>query len=418
MGDPRSPLNFRAGPPRASRVLVLGLAAFAPDRERTVVRGGGVAVIAVAAGDRVEVVNTEGGQRAELAGFTPEGRADPGLLDTAPDAPAAGLRALLAADEPSLRDVRRRLAAQGVELADAAAVTLFGAASPAGDSASFTVARDGLLVIAAPGAPMAPEAQDTLTPLTLWVTRAAPWAKSGRPLPPPLADPLDEVRVASATARAYRVKAGDYIQIIDVDGRQCTDFQCFDARKLDRGIAHPVDVTTTRTLQGRDYAMPGLHGKFFDQEMVPLVEVVQDTCGRHDAFAMACAAKYYDDIGYPGHVNCSENFNAALAPHGVEARPGWMAVNYFFNTRIDHLGVMYIDEPWSRPGDYVLMRALTDLVCVSSACPDDTTPANDEGGQHPERVLASFVFGVTQCQPAYGFASMILTAIDLPFGAS
>ena len=376
MGDPRSPLNFRAGPPRASRVLVPGLAAFAPDRERTVVRGGGVAVIAVAAGDRVEVVNTEGGQRAELAGFTPEGRADPGLLDTAPDAPAAGLRALLAADEPSLRDVRRRLAAQGVELADAAAVTLFGAASPAGDSASFTVARDGLLVIAAPGAPMAPEAQDTLTPLTLWVTRAAPWAKSGRPLPPPLADPLDEVRVASATARAYRVKAGDYIQIIDVDGRQCTDFQCFDARKLDRGIAHPVDVTTTRTLQGRDYAMPGLHGKFFDQEMVPLVEVVQDTCGRHDAFAMACAAKYYDDIGYPGHVNCSENFNAALAPHGVEARPGWMAVNYFFNTRIDHLGVMYIDEPWSRPGDYVLMRALTDLVCVSSACPDDTTPAN------------------------------------------
>ena len=34
------------------------------------------------------------------------------------------------------------------------------------------------------------------------------------------------------------------------------------------------------------------------------------------------------------------------------------------------------DEPWSRPGDYVLMRALTDLVCASSACPDDIDPAN------------------------------------------
>ena len=28
-----------------------------------------------------------------------------------------------------------------------------------------------------------------------------------------------------------------------------------------------------------------------------------------------------------------------------------------------------MDEPWSRPGDYVLLRAMTDLVCASSACP-------------------------------------------------
>jgi aminomethyltransferase len=106
---------------------------------------------------------------------------------------------------------------------------------------------------------------------------------------------------------------------------------------------------------------------------VPLVEVVQDTVGRHDAFAMACASKYYDDIGYPGHVNCSDNFNAALKDRGVTARPGWMAVNMFFNTNIDAHGVLISDEPWSRPGDYVLLRALTDIVCVNSACPDDTT---------------------------------------------
>jgi aminomethyltransferase len=53
-----------------------------------------------------------------------------------------------------------------------------------------------------------------------------------------------------------------------------------------------------------------------------------------------------------------------------------MAINFFFNTGIDDHGVMYGDEPWSRPGDYVLLRALTDIVCVSSACPDDTSAAN------------------------------------------
>ena len=35
-----------------------------------------------------------------------------------------------------------------------------------------------------------------------------------------------------------------------------------------------------------------------------------------------------------------------------------------------------MDEPWSRPGDYVLLRAMSDLVCASSACPDDIDPAN------------------------------------------
>ncbi|OZA03950.1 MAG: aminomethyltransferase, partial [Rhodobacterales bacterium 17-64-5] len=166
------------------------------------------------------------------------------------------------------------------------------------------------------------------------------------------------------------------MQIIDVDGRQCTDFQCFSARKLDRGIQAPLDVTTSRTLMGHAYSMPGLHAKYYDQDCEPLVEVIQDTVGRHDAFAMACAAKYYDEIGYPGHVNCSDNFNDALAPHGIAGRPGWMAVNLFFNTAIDAHGVLISDEPWSRPGDYVLFRALTDLVCVNSACPDDTSPAN------------------------------------------
>ena len=77
-------------------------------------------------------------------------------------------------------------------------------------------------------------------------------------------------------------------EIIDVDGRQCTDFECFSARKLDKGIEHALDVTTTRTLMGHAYPMPGLHAKYYDQEMLPLVEVVQDTCGRHDAFALAC----------------------------------------------------------------------------------------------------------------------------------
>jgi len=65
-----------------------------------------------------------------------------------------------------------------------------------------------------------------------------------------------------------------------------------------------------------------------------------------------------------------------MAPFGVRPRRGWEAVNFFYNTGIDDHNVLFLDEPWSRPGDYVLLKAITDLVCASTACPDDTSAAN------------------------------------------
>ena len=50
--------------------------------------------------------------------------------------------------------------------------------------------------------------------------------------------------------------------------------------------------------------------------------------------ALACTAKYYEDMGYPGHVNCTDNFNRALDPFKVAPRKGWEALNFFFNTAL------------------------------------------------------------------------------------
>ena len=107
------------------------------------------------------------------------------------------------------------------------------------------------------------------------------------------------------------------------------------------------------------------------------MEVIQDTIGRHDTFGTACTLKSYEDQGYFGHVNCSDNFNYALNPYGVEKRNAWAAINLFFNTGIDATNVLFSDMPWSRPGDYVLFQAQKDLVSVSSACPCDIDASND-----------------------------------------
>ncbi len=366
----------KPGPPKPSAIIQPQVFSMPPGTERYVIDGGGAALVALWEGDQVTIINDEGGQRCEILAVDAKGKADAEILGTTEQGPATGLQALLTSSDHSLRGLRMGLDARNIDVASANAVHLFEATTPAKTEETFRVQRDGAAVIAAPGGIMDIEAQDTATPLIVMIKRATIKSHVKFELPEPLADPVSDIRVHTQTAEAFFVKAGDYIQIIDVDGRQCTDFECFSARKLDKGIEHALDVTTTRTLMGHAYPMPGLHAKYYDQELVPLVEVVQDTCGRHDAFAMACAAKYYDDIGYPGHANCSDNFNGALAEFGVTGRPGWMAINFFFNTGIDDHGVLYTDEPWSRPGDFVLLRALTDIVCVSSACPDDTSAAN------------------------------------------
>ncbi|MEP3439963.1 MAG: DUF1989 domain-containing protein [Sulfitobacter sp.] len=368
--------RLRSGPPKPSGIFEPRVFSLPAGTERYPVEGGGAVLLVLSVGDLITISNDEGGQRCEVLACDGAGRIDAGIIGAQGQGPARGLQSLLTGDDRSLRGLRMGLDARKIDIGGAGAVHLFEATTPAKTGQSFTATRDGCVIIAAPGGIMDLEAQDTCTPLTVTIKRAVIKQTVRFELPTPLADPLQDIRVHSQTAEAYFVKAGDYIQILDVDGRQCTDFECFSARKLDKGIEHALDVTTTRTLMGHAYPMPGLHAKYYDQEMVPLVEVVQDTCGRHDAFALACSAKYYDDIGYPGHVNCSDNFNTALTQYGVTGRNGWMAINFFFNTGIDAHGVMYADEPWSRPGDYVLLRALTDIVCVSSACPDDTTAAN------------------------------------------
>lgn len=388
----------RGGPPQASRIIRPGGLALPAGTERYTVGGAGAMLIDVAAGDGITVTNDEGGQICEVVVADASGSIDAGIVGHGPNSDAAGLKALLTSQDGSLQRLRKALEIRGIDLTAAGGLRFFDATTPPKSNVELTVQRGGWLVVAAPGTDMAPDGQATATPLTVHVRRATVRLReTSRDLPDPLADPVLDLRVRSSTAEAYFVKAGDYIQIVDVDGRQCTDFQCFSARKLDKGKEHALDVTATRSVMGHAYPLPGLHSKYYDQDFLPLVEVVQDTCGRHDAFSLACYAKYYDDIGYPGHINCTENFNKALGSYGVGPRGGWMAANFFFNTGVDAHGVMYADEPWSRPGDYVLLRALTDLVCVNSACPDDTTAAN---GWNPTDIHVRTYSGAEKFQRA------------------
>lgn len=295
------------------------------------VRGGQAERVHLHSGDRMSIRDDEGGQVCDV------------LVHGA-------------ADALGLRGISRVLPEHGA----------------AGAEVALKASADCECEIHAPGGPMMPDEQAAPGDLRVEIARAS----SVRPVMARLGTPKQEFLVQAATAQAYEVSRGDYIQILDVDGQQCSDFLSFDAADLARGEIYGLDSTTTRSLNGSIYPGPGLFAKFFDERMRGLVEVVRDTCGRHDTFGLACTPKFYEDAGYPGHANCTDNFNTALAPYGIAPRNGWPAINFFYNTQIAANGAITADESWSRPGDYVLLRALAHIVCATSSCADDVGTTN------------------------------------------
>ena len=219
-------------------------------------------------------------------------------------------------------------------------------------------------------------------------------------LPPPLGTIREEFTVKRGTALAYELSAGEQVQIIDVEGQQCSDFQSLSLTGLDAGTEDAIDSTATRSMVRRAYPGPGLFDKFYDAEMRPLLRVVQDTCGRHDTFGLACTARSYEERGYPGHLNCSDNISFALEPFGVKRKSAWPAINLFWNTWLDDNHNIMTEESHSRAGDYVVMEALNDLVCVSTACPDDIDPIN---GWNPTDIHIRVYQKETKIYPAVGY---------------
>lgn len=358
------------------RSIEYGFSRLAPSMERYRVPGSGVIWVSVEAGDRISVRDPEGGQTAEIAVLDASGRDDAAALSVKNDKTITGLCDTLRNAGVAAQPVLAELSRLGVDPQNLKAAEVMGGTSRPGSSQSFVAERSVTCIVAAPGKAMEPDQQTPPTALELTIERARRRNNEDTPLPAPLAEPRLDIRIDRRTAQAYEVEEGEYIQIIDVSGRQCSDLLVFDAKQLQQGVERTFDSTATRTHIGSAYPGPGLHSKFLDPDLQPLLEVVRDTVGRHDTFAFACNARGYEDIGYPGHVNCTDNMNAVLAPYGVTPRPGWPAINLFSNTGFTDDLQFYVDEPWTRPGDYVLVRASKSLVCSSSACPDEVNPTN------------------------------------------
>ena len=133
----------------------------------------------------------------------------------------------------------------------------------------------------------------------------------------------DEI-VAPGAPWSARVRRGQVLRIVDLEGEQGVDFLCYDAADPRERYYAPNTIKKSGTLR-----LTTGHVLYSDPGRA-LFTIVADSCGHHDTIAGCCSAPsnamLYGVDGVPG---CRENFLAALAEHGL----GWTDivpnVNFF-----------------------------------------------------------------------------------------
>ena len=354
-----------------------GLNVLPPGVERYVVNGGGLTGIQLFPDDEIEIINNEGNQICEIAVFNKDGNSDLSLLSLKEIKDSAEIKKILSSKDETSKVAAYQLKKRNLNIKNSKSAIVFDKDASWGEKLKFKSKDKCYSIFAAPGPAMLVHEQNPPTDLTIFIKRAnIVNDKEYSIIPDPVFDPLNETNIDKQTAISFEVKEGDYIQIICPTGRQCSDFVAFDTAKLEKGVEKGLDWQTTRTFMGNTFPGPGLYSKFYDTDHEPLVEVIRDTVGRHDTFNLACTSKYYEDAGYFGHPNCSDNLTGAMQKYGVQKQKGWHAINLFFNTSAGGQNTVLSDESFARPGDYVIMKALKNLTCGTSACPSDIDPCN------------------------------------------
>ena len=164
--------RVQPGPPKPSSIIRPTVFSLPPGTERYVVQGQGAALIPLEVGDRLSIINDEGGQACEMVVCDAKGVVDANIIGATAQGTAGGLQALLVSDDQSLRGLRMGLDARKIDIATAQAVHLFEATTPPKTEAEFNVSRDGVIIIATPSPKMDFESQNTATSLTVMVKRA------------------------------------------------------------------------------------------------------------------------------------------------------------------------------------------------------------------------------------------------------
>lgn len=172
------------------------------------------------------------------------------------------------------------------------------------------------------------------------------------------------------------LKAGQTLRILDLEGNQAADTLFYSA-------ADPTErysaIDTIRE-QGNVYLTAG--SILYSNEGNPMLEIVADTCGRHDTLGGACATES-NTVRYALEKKCMhacrDSWLLAVAENesfGMTKRDITHNINFFMNVPITPEGGLTFEDGISDAGKYVELRAEMDVTVLISNCPQLNNPCN------------------------------------------
>jgi len=180
-----------------------------------------------------------------------------------------------------------------------------------------------------------------------------------------------------------RVNAGQTLRILDLEGNQAADTLFYNAE--DPGERYSA-MDTIRE-QGNVYLTSG--SVLRSNENNPMLEIVADTCGRHDTLGGACATES-NTVRYGLEKRCMhacrDSWMLAIAERpefGIGKRDISHNINFFMNVPVTGDGGLTFEDGISAPGKYVELTAKMDVVVLISNCPQLNNPCN---GYNPTQV--------------------------------
>jgi len=172
------------------------------------------------------------------------------------------------------------------------------------------------------------------------------------------------------------VKKGQTFRILDLEGNQAADTLFYNA---DDPSERYSAVDTIRE-QGNVYLTAGT--RLLSNESNLMLEIVADTCGRHDTLGGACATES-NTVRYALEKKCMhacrDSWMLAVAENeqfGMSKRDITHNINFFMNVPVTKEGGLTFEDGISAPGKYVEMKAFMDTIVLISNCPQLNNPCN------------------------------------------
>ncbi|WP_165311281.1 urea amidolyase associated protein UAAP2 [Vibrio ziniensis] len=172
------------------------------------------------------------------------------------------------------------------------------------------------------------------------------------------------------------VKKGQTVRILDLEGNQAADTLFYNAN--DPGERYSA-IDTIRE-QGNVYLTAGT--KILSDQGNIMLEIVADTCGRHDTLGGACATES-NTVRYAIEKKCMhacrDSWLLAVAEndqYGMSKRDITHNINFFMNVPITADGGLTFEDGISGAGKYVELKAEMDVIVLISNCPQLNNPCN------------------------------------------